>query len=75
LSSDDIRNSFLKQVTAVSRLFALVMPSMKAVTIRDDLAFFQAIKSRILKITQDRSRNYDLETTIQQEIDSAFSTQ
>lgn len=75
LSSDDIRNSFLKQVTAVSRLFALVMPSMKAITIRDDLAFFQAIKSRILKITQDRSRNYDLETTIQQEIDSAFSTQ
>ena len=75
LSSDDIRNNFLKQVTAVSRLFALVMPSMKAITIRDDLAFFQAIKSRILKITQDRSRNYDLETTIQQEIDSAFSTQ
>lgn len=74
LASDEIKTRFLTEVTALSKLFALVMPDEKADTIRDDLAFFQAVKSRITKITQDRSRNYELETTIQQEIDSAFST-
>jgi type I restriction enzyme R subunit len=74
LASDEVKTRFLTEVTALSQLFALVMPDEKADTIRDDIAFFQAVKARIMKITQDRSRNYELETTIQQEIDSAFST-
>ena len=74
MEDEDIKNRYLKEVTALSQLFALVMPDLKAVKIRDDLAFFQAVKARITKIIQTRSRNYELETTIQQEIDSAFST-
>ena len=74
MKDEDIKNRYLKEVTALSQLFALVMPDLKAVKIRDDLAFFQAVKARITKIIQTRSRNYELETTIQQEIDSAFST-
>ena len=74
LEDEDIKNRYLNEVTALGNLFALVMPDKKAETIRDDLAFFQAVKARIMKIIQTRSRNYDLETTIQQEIDSAFST-
>lgn len=74
LANEDIKNRFLKTVTELSKLFALVMPDLKAMKIRDDLAFFQAVKARITKIIQTRNRNYELETTIQQEIDSAFST-
>lgn len=74
LKDEDLKNRYLKAVTELSKLFALVMPDLKAYKIRDDLAFFQAVKARITKITQSNSRNYELESTIQQEIDSAFST-
>jgi type I restriction enzyme R subunit len=72
LGDDEKKERFLKEVTALSKLFALAMPHGKALEIRDEVAFFQAVKARLTKLASDGGgRDIDIETTIRQIVDGA----
>ncbi len=51
LRSEDTQNRFLAEVSALSKLFVMAVPSVAAEQIKDHIAFFQAIKSRINKFS------------------------
>lgn len=53
LSLEDGRNRFLQGVTELSRAFALSVPHDKAIEIRDDVGFFQTVRSALAKNTTD----------------------
>ena len=75
LSTQELKERFLKEVTLLSRLFAMSMPSPAAEAIRDEVAFFQGIKARINKFTGTGVKSdYEVETAIKQIIDDALSS-
>lgn len=72
LGSLEKNERFLKEVVALSKLFALAMPNERAIEIRDEVAFFQAVKARLVKLSSDGGgRDVDIETTIRQIVDKA----
>ena len=71
LQSEDLKQRFLKEFTQLNKLFTLAMPSPEAEELRDELAFFQAIKVSLIKISRSRGENIALETTIRQILDWA----
>lgn len=76
LGNEERKERFLKEVNSLSKLFALAMPNLKALEIRDEVAFFQAVKARITKLTSDGgARDVDIETTIRQIVDRAVVSQ
>lgn len=75
LSSDTLKDRFLKEVTLLSRLFAMSIPSADADRIKDGVAFFQAVKSRINKFNSNGVKSdYEVETAIKQIVDDALSS-
>ncbi|MFA7309176.1 MAG: type I restriction endonuclease subunit R [Patescibacteria group bacterium] len=76
LGNEERKERFLKEVVALSKLFALAMPNLRAIEIRDEVAFFQAVKARIMKLASDGGgRDIDIETTIRQLVDKAVVSQ
>ena len=73
LQLEEGKDRFLKEVTALSKAYALSVPHPKALNIKDELAFFQAIKSRLVKFEPSGERKSDLEieTAIRQLVDQA----
>lgn len=68
------KERFKSNVILLQKAFALSVPNPKAFEIRDDLAFFQAIKARFNKFddqTKTRS-NEEIETAIRQIINDAI---
>ncbi len=49
LSQEDGKTRCLRSVTELSQAFALSVPHEKAIEIRDDVAFFQAVRSALAK--------------------------
>lgn len=75
LSSDSLKDRFLGEITALSKLFAMSVPSNQADRIKDDVAFFQAVKARINKFTPSGTKSdYEVETAIKQIVDDALSS-
>lgn len=75
LSSDALKDRFLKEVTLLSRLFAMSIPSAEADRIKDGVAFFQAVKSRINKFSSTGIKSdYEVETAIKQIVDEILSS-
>jgi type I restriction enzyme R subunit len=75
LSDQKLKDRFLKEVTLLSRLFAMSIPSPDADAIKNGVAFFQAVKSRINKFTGSGIKSdYEVETAIKQIIDDALSS-
>lgn len=74
LGLKDGKKRFKFEVTRLTRMFALVAQTPEAKEIRDDLAFFQAIKARIVKLEGSKKQRTDaeLETAIRQIIDDAI---
>jgi len=71
---DDVerKERYLREVAAMSRLFALAMPQADAVEARDEVAFYQAVRSRLVKLSTDGGgRDVEIETTIRQIVDKA----
>jgi len=63
----------LKYVSELSKAFALAVPHDEAIKIREDVGFFQAVRSAIAKNTQTKvSDREDLETAIKQIISKAI---
>ena len=72
-----IRNGkerFKENVVCLQKAFGLAVPHPKALEIRDDLAFFQAIKARFAKFdeTTKTRTNEEIETAIRQIINDAI---
>ena len=76
LQTEDVKNRFIKEVTLLSKLFAMSIPSPQADNIKDEIAFFQAVKSRINKFTGNSTKSdYEVETAIKQIVDDALSSE
>ena len=75
LADQKLKDRFLKEVTLLSKLFAMSIPSPDADAIKNGVAFFQAVKSRINKFTGSGIKSdYQVETAIKQIIDDALSS-
>ncbi|PIQ79579.1 DEAD/DEAH box helicase [Candidatus Peregrinibacteria bacterium CG11_big_fil_rev_8_21_14_0_20_41_10] len=73
LSLENGKNRFTKQVGLLSKTFALSVPSLPAMDIKDELGFFQAVKARLTKFepTGSGKSNAEIETAIRQIVDKA----
>ncbi|RYE28485.1 MAG: type I restriction endonuclease subunit R, partial [Sphingobacteriaceae bacterium] len=76
LGLNDGKTRFIREVTLLSQAFALSVPNEKAMAIKDDVAFFQAVKARLVKFegTETGRSNKENETTIKQIVDEALSS-
>ncbi len=75
LQDENLKSRFLAEVTALSKLFAMAVPSLESYHIRDEVAFFQAIKSRINKFTPSGGKSdKQVETAVRQIVDEALAS-
>ncbi len=74
LGLEDGKTRYVREVTALSQAFAIAIPHEQAMDVKDEVAFFQAVKARLVKfITTGGCRtDEELETTIRQVIDQAL---
>lgn len=74
LGLDDGKKRYINEVTALSQAFAIAIPHDQALDVKDEVAFFQAVKARLSKFdsTGGGKTNEDIETTIRQVIDRAL---
>lgn len=72
------KNRFVREVTALGQAFALSMPHEQAVEITEQVAFFQAVKARLVKFETTGGgkgkSDYEIETAIKQVIDRSLSS-
>lgn len=73
LSLEDGKNRFVRNVDLLSKSFALSVPSLAAMNIKDEVGFFQAVKARLVKFEPAGSGKSDeeIETAIRQIVDKA----
>lgn len=75
LAQDDGKNRLVKAVGELSKAFALAVPHEKALEIRDDVAFFQAVRSVLTKSTGEGRRSpEEVEFAIRQIVSKAVSS-
>lgn len=75
LAQNDGKNRLVKAVGELSKAFALAVPHEKAMEIRDDVAFFQAVRSVLTKSTGDGRRSpEEIELAIRQIVSKAVSS-
>ncbi len=74
LGVNDGKKRFINEVTALGKAFAIAIPHDKAMDVKDEVSFFQAIKARLCKFdsTGEEHSDEELETTIRQVIDKAL---
>ena len=74
LGLEDGKKRFVNEVTALSKVFAIAIPHDQAMDIKDEVAFFQAVKARLVKFDSAGTERSDeeIETTIRQVIDKAL---
>ncbi|MCX8519146.1 MAG: type I restriction endonuclease subunit R, partial [Methylophilaceae bacterium] len=74
LGIDDGKKRYINAVTALSLAFAIAIPHEQAMDVKDELAFFQAVKVRLAKFdsTGNGRTDVEIETTIRQVIDQAL---
>ncbi|HEY5592117.1 MAG TPA: type I restriction endonuclease subunit R, partial [Paludibacter sp.] len=78
LGLEDGKTRFIREVTLLSQAFALSIPNESAMNIKDDIAFFQAVKARLVKFEGTGSgtgkSDIEIETAIKQIVDEALSS-
>lgn len=74
LGMDEGKKRFVNEVNALSKAFAIAIPHDKALEIKDEVSFFQAVKARLCKFdaTSSGKSNEEIETTIRQVVDKAL---
>jgi type I restriction enzyme R subunit len=72
----DGKNRFIREVSLLNQAFALSMPNENAMKIKEEVAFFQAVKARLIKFeAPGKGKSYsEMETTIKQIVDTAISS-
>ncbi len=74
LSQENGKQRFVQVVTDLSRVFALCAATDEAVELRDDIAFFQAIKAQLAKTSGTQRPPEELDFAIRQLVSSAIMT-
>jgi type I restriction enzyme R subunit len=75
LANEKLKERYLNEVTALSKLFAMSIPSPDAEVLKDGIAFFQAVKARINKFAGNGIKSdFEVETAIRQIVDDALSS-
>ena len=75
LSLEKGKKRFIDEVSALSQAFSIAIPHDQAMDAKDEVAFFQAVKSRLIKFgesTHSGKSNEEIETAIRQVIDQAL---
>lgn len=72
LLQEDGKARFVQVVTDLSRAFALCAASDEAVALRDDIAFFQAIKASLAKPAGERRSPEELDHAVRQLVSKAI---
>jgi type I restriction enzyme R subunit len=77
LGLEDGKKRYINEVTALSKAFAIAIPHEQALDVKDEIAFFQAVKARLVKFDSSDTGKTDeeTETTIRQVIDKALVTE
>jgi type I restriction enzyme R subunit len=73
LGLDHGKDRYVNAVTALTKSFAISVPHQSTIDIRDEVGLFQAIKTRIVKVTQSGKGKTDeeIETAIKQILSDA----
>lgn len=76
LAQDEGKKRYLELVTALSKAFALAVPHDEAIRIRDEVAFFQEVRSGLAKATVEGERKArdDIDAAIQQLVSRAVAS-
>jgi type I restriction enzyme R subunit len=76
LGLPDGKERFVKNVILLSKAFALSVPDPKALAIKDEVGFFQAVKARLQKFERDGDgkTEEEVETAIKQILSKAVVT-
>src|SRR5262249_17913064 len=75
LQQPDGKRRYLQVVTELSKAFVLAVPHDDALALRDDVAFFQAVRAAFLKNTTTDGRTpEELDTAIRQLVSKAIVT-
>ena len=73
LAQNDGKNRLLRAVTDLTQAFALAVPHEESLRIRDDVGFFQAVRSVLAKsLAGERKTDEDLDHAIRQIISKAM---
>jgi len=75
LGKKEGKKRFIGAVTELSKAFALAVPHDEALKIRDDVAFFQAVRAALVKFDGDgekADRTWDMEHAIRQIVSGAI---
>ncbi|HIP82208.1 MAG TPA: type I restriction endonuclease subunit R, partial [Desulfocapsa sulfexigens] len=74
LGLEEGKKRFINEVTALSKAFAIAIPHEQAMDVKEEVAFFQAVKARLVKFdaTGLGRSDEEIETTIRQVIDQAL---
>lgn len=74
LGLEDGKKRYIDQVTGLSQAFAIAIPHEQAMDVKDEIAFFQAVKARLAKFdsTGTGRTNEEIDSTIRQVIDKAL---
>ncbi|WP_297058635.1 type I restriction endonuclease subunit R [Thermosulfurimonas sp.] len=74
LAQPDGKERFVKAVLELSKAFALAVPHEEAMRIRDDVAFFQAVRSALVKRSPSEARpQEELDHALRQLVDRAVA--
>ena len=76
LGLEDGKKRYISEVTALSQAFSIAIPHEQAMDIKDEVSFFQTVKSRLVKfdVTGTGRTDEEVETAIRQVIDKALVT-
>ena len=76
LGMADGKERFRKEVNALSKAFALAVPSEEAMEVKDEVAFFQAVRARLAKFDEAGEKSgktsAEIESAVRQLIDKAI---
>lgn len=75
LTQEDGRKRYIEAITRLSKAFALSIPDDRAIAIRDDVAFFQAVRATFVKTTTVDGRGDEyLDSAIKQLVSQAVTS-
>ena len=77
LGLENGRKRFVDEVAGLSKAFAIAVPHDQAMDVKEEVAFFQALRSRLVKfdISGSGKTDEEIETAIRQVIDQALVTE
>jgi type I restriction enzyme R subunit len=75
LEQDEGKDRFMKSVGQLSKAFALSVPNDRAIAIRDDVGFFQAVRAVLIKTTVSAGRpEEELDAAVRQIVSRAVAS-